>query len=375
MAEQLGELAARLRRPALDVEDEEGLEELAVGGWLDRASWALERLEAEELGSRLAAELLITWQALARMADDAPHADDRAALYAGLDAVCARGAELVVLGAGAFAFEAWGMALAAYDAEVGVPTSWDAETAERARVLIEGLDDALLFEAAAEALGVALDEATAEALQRCAIAGGEAAHSLVPAQVFIRAVAATLNPSMEEASGTYPLWLELMEAREAWAVGEVVVRAAVASHERGAQAPQAAVIDFAAAQARKQAALGQREPAANERLEAVAPRVLLAADDGGVADGERREWRGESGWSASLRLPTARTADEAVVRLFVEELPCAGVVFLMGIGRLVAADAPPVEFTAGELREAEVGGFALVFVGDDGRVEVGVLDE
>jgi hypothetical protein len=372
MAEQPGEFAVQLRRPALDAAHEEGLEGLAVGGWLDRASWALERLDVEAMGARLAAELFITWQALARMAGDAPHAEERVELREQLDAWCGRGAELVKLGAAAFAFDVWHTALTAYAAEVGVPTSWDAATAERARVLIQGLDDALLFEAAAEALGVALDEAMSDALQRCAVAGADAAHSLVPAQVFIRATAATLNPSMEEASGTYPLWLSLMEAREAWAVGEVVVRAAVASHERAAQTPMASIIDFAA---RKQAILASRRPAAAEQSEAVAPRLLAAADDGLAQDGAQRQWRGESGWSASLRLPTARKADDAVVKLIVEELPCAGAVFLMGIGRLVAADKFVVEFTAGELRAAEVGGFAVVFVGEDGRVEVGVLEE
>ena len=127
--------------------------------------------------------------------------------------------------------KAWKQGLAAYEARVGVPSSWDEEDAASARALIEDLDDALLFEAAAEALDVPLPVELADALQDCAVRGAEAAHSLVPAQVFIRAMAAVLEPTMQEATGTYPLWLALMEAREAWALGEVIVRAVVALHE------------------------------------------------------------------------------------------------------------------------------------------------
>jgi hypothetical protein len=226
------DLRAELRRPALDEAQERGAERFVVKRWVERAAHTLKLWEVHPPSPRLACEVLIVWQALERFASDAPLAERCAAELASLAAVVeAHGAELVVLGAQSFALEAWEQGLATFEAKVGVLTSWDEEEAARARALIEDLDDALLFEAAAEALDVPLSCTIAEALQRCAVRGAEAAHSLVSAQVFIRAMAATLAPTMRAASGTYPLWLALMEAREAWAVGEVLVRAAVALHE------------------------------------------------------------------------------------------------------------------------------------------------
>lgn len=221
-----------LRRPALDEAQEQGVERFVVRRWVERAAHALKLWAAHPSNARVACEVLIAWQALERFASDAPLEERRVAVLAELVVVVeTHSAALVELAARSFALEVWERGLAAFEAQVGVPTTWDEESAASARALIEDLDDVLLFEAAAEALGVELAPELSEQMQRCAVRGSQAAHSLVPAQVFIRASAAMLDPEMSTASGTYPLWLALMEAREAWALGEVFARAAMMIYE------------------------------------------------------------------------------------------------------------------------------------------------
>jgi hypothetical protein len=366
------DLSAQLRRAPLDEAEEREAERFVVKRWVERAAHTLKLWAAHPSNARVACEVLIAWQALERFAPDAPLEERRAAVLAELTAVVEEhGAALVELGARSFALEEWERGLEAYEAALGVPTSWDEKDAASARALIEDLDNALLFEAAAEVLDVPLPDDLAEALQRCAERGAAAAHSLIPAQVFIRALAATLDPTMRAASGTYALWLALMEAREAWALGEVFVRAAVDLHERAHAKPQAEIIDFAE---RLRSKLASYEASPQEKIDPPEEQHAAAADSGDMP-ARRLRWKGPS-WRAWLDMPSPRKADDEPIELFLEEsLPCDGAVFLWGVGRVVKSDAFSVIFTLRDLRAGDKTLPALVFVGEDGRVEVGRLVE
>lgn len=216
-------LCDSLQLPLLDeVAEAAEHQELVVGRWLDRASWALERLADEPLGERLAAELLVTWQALGRMALDAPHGEERGALHRAVGQVIeARRDVLPLLAQQAFTPAVWADALREYADEVGgVPSAWDAATAERAMMLVEGLDDALLCEDALEALGASLTAEFAAELETASVALEVSVDSLVPAYRFIQANIAVLNTSRSELPASYLLWLELVQACKAWAAFE-----------------------------------------------------------------------------------------------------------------------------------------------------------
>lgn len=121
------DLTSSLRLSSVDGE-ELGKERqmLVVGRWLDRAGWVLERLEDEPMGERLAAELLVTWQALYRLADDVVGLDgaERVQLREELErVVCVRREELVTLAPKAFCFAQWRDALAEYVTQVGGSTA------------------------------------------------------------------------------------------------------------------------------------------------------------------------------------------------------------------------------------------------------------
>lgn len=213
--------AKALWLPSLEVGEEKEHRELVVGRWLDRASGALERLESEPLGARAAAELLVTWQALGRMAQDAPHRGEREALHGELGAaVKARRDVLPMLAQSCFTPHLWVEALREHVAKVGSLVAWDAPTAERAMMLVEGLDDALLCEDALDALGAQLTQGFASGLEAASDVLEEHADSLVPAYRFIQATAAVLDMARVEPPASYALWFEIVQACKAWAIFE-----------------------------------------------------------------------------------------------------------------------------------------------------------
>ncbi len=230
------DLSARLRLPSVDGEEVSRSNRcLVVGRWLDRAGWALERLETEPMGERLAAELLITWQALGRMADDVVHEEYREERHTQRErleqVVLARREELTKLAPQSFTVDTWMSALGEYAAQVGpAPQRWSEEQAAYAVMLLEGLDDALLLEAALEALEAEFAPESVvflEQLHKAAVVAGEHAGSLLPAQGLIQATCWTLRPIPEQALGSYPLWLKLVDVYAAWAIFEGLVQLGV----------------------------------------------------------------------------------------------------------------------------------------------------
>lgn len=217
-------ITSRLQLSALDGADEAAQHRsLVVGRWLDRASWALERLESEALDARLAVELLVVWQALGRMVPEAPHREEREALHRALGAAVEACRDVLPPHVqGHFTPHAWAAGLREHAAEVGVPSGWDAQTAQQAMMLVEGLDDALLCEDALEALGVELPAEFAAGLEAASDALEACVDSLVPAYRFIQASAAVLDVSQDELPASYALWLELVQACKAWLAFEAL---------------------------------------------------------------------------------------------------------------------------------------------------------
>jgi hypothetical protein len=366
-------LAGALRFAAMDggAEAEEH-QELVVGRWLDRASWALERLESEALGTRLAAELLVAWQALGRMAQDAPHREEREALHSVLsEAVVARRDVLPAMAQQDFTPHAWAEALREHAAEVGSPSVWDAPTAERAMMLVEGLDDALLCEDALEALDAPLTAAFASGLEAANEALDEGADSLVPAYRFIQANTAVLNMLLGEPPASYMLWSELAQACKAWAAFEGLRRMArLAADEVLSYPPRPAISPT------------PRDPRAPRRAQDSTWRVpkpaqfTKASASTQAEDGEQYRWRGDSGWEVLTRWPSTDEADDEDVAFIVSGLPCAGELLVFGVRLKVSAGDNDLVMTAGVLRRVDDEQEAVKFVGEDGRVEVGrLLDE
>lgn len=368
MTTQQGQgLAQALRFAALD-EAAEAAEhqELAVGRWLDRASWALERLGSEPLVARLAAELLVTWQALGRMAEDAPHREEREALHEALRAaVEARRDMLPALAQRAFRPDVWVEALREHAAEVGVPSTWDAPTAERAVMLIEGLDDALLCEDALEALGAPLTVELAAGLEAASEALEEGADSLVPAYRFIQASSAVLNMSLDELPASYMVWLELAQACKAWAAFEGLRGMARLAADEVWSGPSRTSAMPPTPRAPR---APRRAQDAARRVRRPAAYVLMSASTQ-AADGEQYRWRGESGWEVLTRWPSADDADDEDVTFIVTGLPCAGEVVVFGVPLKASAGNSELVMRAGALRAVDDTREALVFVGEDGRDE------
>jgi hypothetical protein len=205
-----------------------------VGRWMERAHEVLTRLDVlgpapldAIRGRGLAAEALVTWQALARLANDAPYATQRGALRERLAThVTRRADELGKLAQRAFVLKELRQELEAHADVVGAATEWDEEERLRAVSLVERLDDALLCEAAVMALEVDMEPSFARGVQACSEAVWALADSLMPAHAFIQASAVALDPGMRAASTSYTLWLVLMDAYSAWGVQEGLIQLA-----------------------------------------------------------------------------------------------------------------------------------------------------
>ena len=121
------ELSEELRRPPLQ-EDERELEQLIVTEHHERAQRALRRWTTTQDGPR-AYELLVSWQALARLAHDAPEPEQTRSLLEALQArVHEAGPQLVTLATQRMDLTSWREALKAYVSDVLVPARWSDAT-------------------------------------------------------------------------------------------------------------------------------------------------------------------------------------------------------------------------------------------------------
>ena len=108
------------------------------------------------------------------------------------------------------------------------------------------------------------------------------------------------------------------------------------------------------------------------------PQPLIMAADSSDADEQEdglRCWRLPSGASVEVVLPTRRQAhDRYALTLELYDLPMSGFIFWRGLPARVEAPGGQVSYALGELRAASALD-EIVFVRDDGSVEIGALSD